>query len=201
MSQLRRIQRNLRKVQPEEEVETVVVPDNHRDLPEGLLLSEPIKGDYLTLPLFGQIALRAGDRVPLVLLTLMLMSEQMVQCGTLRVTLPVIPKTEIPTLAALERYGWDGRVWPTDGGWPSGSGIDEDNLRSLMAQANLRSTLVFPPNDSGMALQSVTVSRARGPFLMPPLPEHTGTVDPDRLERFRQLCADPSTMHLSVPHS
>ncbi len=196
MGQLRKLQRN---VERQENEGTIDVPVNHRDLPQGKLLSPPIKGDFLALPLFGWVATRAGDRVPVVMLTLLLMRsvEDPLPRGTLSVTLPVIESTELAVLAALERFGWDGRVWPTDEGWPSGDGVDEAQVRKLMKDGNLRTTLTFPPNDKGVALQSVTVSKAQGPFLMPPLPEPEGPADPDRLARLRGLCADPSTMHLS----
>jgi hypothetical protein len=198
MSQLRKLQRNVER-QTNGEAPTTNVPVNHRDLPVGKLLSPPIKGDFLALPLFGWVATRAGDRVPLVMLTLLLMRslEDPRPCGTLEVTLPFIETTELATYGALERFGWDGRVWPIDEGWPSGDAVEEAQVRALMEQARLRTTLTFPPNDKGAALQSVTVSRAQGPFLMPPLPEHQGLVDPDKMARLRDLCADPSTMLLS----
>ncbi len=185
------------------EATDVVVPANHRDLPVGKLLSPPIKGDFLALPLFGWVATRAGDRVPLVMLTLLLMRslEDPIPRGTLEVTIPFIETTQLATFAALERFGWDGRVWPTDEGWPSGDSVEEANLRNLLREAKLRATLTFPPNDKGMALQSVTVSRAQGPFLMAPLPEPTDVADPDKLSRLRELCADPSTMLLSKTSS
>lgn len=199
MSQLRKLQRNVERQQANEEAD-VNVPANHRELPTGKLLSSPIKGDFLALPLFGWVATRAGDRVPLVMLTLLLMRslDEPTPCGTLEVTLPFLETTQLATFAVLERFGWDGRVWPRDEGWPNGDSVEEANLRSLMHEAKLRATLTFPPSDKGAALQSVTVSRARGPFLMPPLPEPEGVVDPDKLARLQALCADPSTMLLST---
>jgi hypothetical protein len=200
MSQLRKLQRNVERQENAEEVE---VPHNHRELPTGKLLSPPVKGDFLALPLFGWVALRAGDRVPLVMLTLLLMNslEDPSPRGTLEVTLPVLEKTEMATLATLERFGWDGRVWPTDEGWPSGNSVEETNIRELMSLAGLRATFTFPPSESGASAQSVTVSRAQGPFLMPPLPTPVGESDPVKLAKLRGLCADPSTMLLSTPIS
>jgi hypothetical protein len=202
MSQLRKLQRNVERQEGEEE-EGIEVPPNHRELPTGKLLSPPVRGDFLALPLFGWVALRAGDRVPLVMLTLLLIRslEDPMPRGTLEVTLPVLGKTEMATLAALERFGWDGRVWPTDEGWPSGDSVEEDNIRELMRQAKLRATLTFPPNASGASAQTVTVSRAQGPFLMPPLPAPDGEPDPVKLAKLMTLCADPSTMLLSKSNS
>ena len=201
MSQLRSLRRLKQRNMELENEEGIVVPPNHRDLPTGKLMSSPIKGDFLALPLFGWVALRAGDRVPLVMLRLLLLrSLEEPASGLLQVEVPFIPKTELATLAALERFGWDGRVWPRDEGWPSGDSVDEVNIRKLMENYDVQATLTFPPNDKGMALQSVTVSRARGPFLMPPLPEPEHAMDLDNLARLRALCADPSTM-LLLPSS
>jgi hypothetical protein len=120
--------------------------------------------------------------------------------GTLEITLPVLPENEAAVVAALARFGWDGRVWPTEEGWPTGT-QEESNIRELMRQAKLKATLTFPSDDSGAMAQQVTVSRAAGPFLMPPLPQPEGEVDAAKLERLRGLCADPSTMLLSKPIS
>jgi hypothetical protein len=195
MSQLRKLQRNVDRL----DESSVVVPDNHRELPVGCLVSTPIRGDFLAIPLFGAVYLRRGTGTPLVMLTLLLMRslEDPAIRGTLRIELPILEKTELATLAALERFGWDGRAWPADEGWPSGSSVDEANIRALMEQAKLRATLTFPPSEKGVQLQTVTVSRARGDFLMPPLPEPEGEADPVKLARLRELCADPSTMLLS----
>lgn len=196
MSQLRKLQRNI--VHQEEAADAV--PDNHRDLPVGRLLSEPTKGDFLALPLFGWIASRRGTGTPLVMLTVLLIRslEDPSPRGTLQIELPVYEASELATLAALERFGWDGRVWPLDDGWPSSDSVEEANIRSLMEQAKLKSTLTFPPGEKGVSLQPVTVSRARGDFLMPPLPAPEGEPDPVKLARLRALCADPSTMLLSL---
>lgn len=197
MSQLRKLQRNVER-QANGETDAVDVPVNHRDLPVGKLLSSPIKGDFLSLPIFGWVATRAGDRVPLVMVRLLLLrSLEEPAAGLLEIEMPFIPSTELGVFAALERFGWDGRVWPRDEGWPSGDTVDEATIRSLMENYGVRATLTFPPNDKGVALQAVTVSRAKGPFLMPPLPEPEGVADPDKLSQLRTLCQDPSTMLLS----
>lgn len=199
MSQLRKLQRTVDR----QDEASVVVPDNHRELPVGRLLSTPIKGDFLAIPLFGWVSLRRGTGTPLVMLTLLLMRslEDPAIRGTLQIELPVFEKTELATLAALERFGWDGRAWPTDEGWPSGDSVEEANIRALMEQAKLRATLTFPPGEKGVSIQSVTVSRARGDFLMPPLAESEGEPNPVKLARIRELCADPSTMLLSKSSS
>lgn len=165
----------------------------HHKLPVGRVVSQPVKGEFLTLPLFGWVAKRQKTEIPLVMLALVLIrsDEDASPRGTLSVELPVLEDTELATLAALERYGWDGRVWPVDKGWPDGSLSDEHQLRELMEQATLRATMTFPPSEKGVAAQTVRVERAQGPFLMPPLPEPEGDGDPQKLQRLRQLCENP----------
>ena len=173
---------------------------DHHKLPVGKVLSDPIKGDFLSLPLFGWIGLREKVETPLVMLVVMLLPslEDPSPRGTLQLELPVFPgETELPILAALERFGWDGRVWPRDPGWPTDP-QDEANLKELLKQAKLANTLVFPTGDAGHALQSVSIQRARGPFLMPPLPQPEGEVDQWKLEQLRALCKEPSLFYSNV---
>lgn len=164
---------------------------DHRTLPTGNIISSPVKGEFLALPLFGWVAKRAQTETPLVMLAVLLIRslEDPVPRATLQIELPILPETEKATLAALERFGWDGRVWPVDDGWPTGSEADEANILALMEQATLRATMTFPSDKAGA--QAVSVQRAKGPFLMPPLPEPEGDVDPVKLEKLRLLCANP----------
>ncbi len=165
---------------------------DHRKLPTGSVVSSPVKGDFLAVPLFGWIAQRADEeKTPLVMLAVLLLrsTEDPTPRGTLQIELPVMPETELATLAALERFGWDGRVWPVDDGWPTGSEVDEENILALMEQAALRATMTFPSDKIGAL--TVSIQRAKGPFLMPPLPEPEGNVDPVKLEKFRTLSANP----------
>lgn len=118
--------------------------------------------------------------------------------GTVQIEFPVHEDTELATLAALERFGWDGRIWPADEGWPPPDSEDEANLLALLEQSgNLYHTLTFPPGEKGAAAVTVDIQRARGPFLMPPLPDP----DPDRkpnelkLKRLRELCANPAVFY------
>lgn len=180
-----------------------VEDQNHFRLPVGQIMSEPVKGDFLALPLFGWVSVRAGTKTPLVMLSTLLVQptpDDPVLRGTLNIELPVLPETEAATLAALERFGWDGRVWPTDDGWPQGSEADMEQLVMLMDSAGLRATLTFPPSAQGAKAQTVSVQRARGPFLMPPLPEpeaaDIAAADyTARLERFRAVYNDPKAFH------
>jgi len=166
---------------------------DHRKLPVGNVRSAPVKGDFLALPLFGWVATRDKTETPLVMLVALLMraADDPKPRGTLQIELPIFEETELPTLACLERFGWDGRVWPVDEGWPTGFKDDEEQILALMESAQLRATLTFPSGDKGVAVQAVSVQRAKGPFLMPPLPEPEGEPDPVKLLKLRQLCENP----------
>jgi hypothetical protein len=170
---------------------------DHKKLPVGKVLSDPVKGEFLCLPLFGWIAVREKVDTPLVMLVVMLFKsvEDPVPRGTLQLELPVFPETELGIVAALDRFGWDGRIWPRDEGWPDEGSSDEDNLKALLKQAKLRNTLVFPTGDEGSAAQSVNVQRARGPFLMPPLPKPEVEVDPWKRDQLRKLCEAPELFY------
>lgn len=167
---------------------------NHLKLPVGKVLSAPVKGKFLSLPLFGWVGIREKENTPLVMLVLMLFRsvEDPEPRGTIQVELPVMEDTELATLDALERFGWDGRIWPEEDGWPEAGSDDAENLMALLEQSgNLKNTFVFPPRDEGSVAIEVDVQRARGPFLMPPLSKPENPPDEGRLKRLRELCADP----------
>jgi hypothetical protein len=167
---------------------------DHLKLPVGKIISAPVKGKFLTLPLFGWVGIREKANTPLVMLVVMLFRsvEDPVPKGTLQIELPVMEDTELAVLATLEQFGWDGRIWPEDEGWPPPDSDDEANIMALLEQSgNLRNTLTFPPGEEGAAAMEVNVERARGPFLMPPLPKPEGEADEYKLKRLRELCANP----------
>jgi hypothetical protein len=169
---------------------------DHKKLPVGQIVSQPVKGKFLALPLFGWIALRDKVETPLVMITCLLMPGPLAPDpkGTLQIELPLIEETEMATVAALERFGWDGRVWPGDPGWPEETD-DQTNIMALLEQAGLAATMVFPSGDEGTMTQTVNVERAKGPFLMPPLPQPDQDPDPSKVERLRQLRQDPSVFY------
>lgn len=189
MSQLRKIQR---QVQKNEEAGVEEVPVNHLMLPVGKVLSDPVRGEHLSFPLFGWVAARAKERTPLVMLAVILLDlETQETKGTLQIEFPIFTETEATTLSVLTGYGWDGRIWPEEAGWPD-EGDDAEHLRRLLKEAHLKNTFVFPPQpDGGYFTQTVNISRARGPFLMPPLIDSETSPDPELLEKFRRLVVDP----------
>lgn len=172
--------------------EETMVPENHLRLPVGTVMSDPVKGRMLAVPLFGWTAKRVKVQVPLVMLVVLLIDaeETVLSRGYFQIELPVYPETELATLHYLEALGWDGRVWPEEPGWPEGDEAEESSLRALMDQANLNNTLVFPPRDEGAPAVEILVERAEGPFLMPPLAQ-CSEEEVKHLVRFRELCSKP----------
>lgn len=170
---------------------------DHRKLPVGKLVSPPIKGEFLSLPLLSWIGVREKVDTPLVLLVVMLFKsmEDMEPRGTLQIELPVIEETQLATVAFLESYGWDGRIWPHDEGWPLEGTDEETNTRAMIEQAELSNTLVFPGADEGFNPPLVKVGRARGPFLMPPLPKPETEPDLLKVEKLTELCNNPSLFY------
>lgn len=165
---------------------------DHRKLPVGQVMSKPVRGEHLALPLFGWVANRDKVGTPLVMVGCLLLrhaGDSQIR-GMFQLELPVVEETELATAAALERFGWDGRVYPNDEGWPEGT-ADQEQIDALMATANLRATMTFPPGDQGTQAPTVKIERAQGPFLMPPLPEPEAPPNPMLVERLKQLCADP----------
>jgi len=164
------------------------VPVNHLDLPVGKMISPPVRGECLALPLFGWIARRVGDRVPLVMLALLLIRslDEPDPIGTLEVTLPCPDRNLLATARALERFGWAGGQWPQDPGWLAGDSQEEAAVRALLDQAGLKSSLTFPPGPNGVAMLDVNVARASGPYLMPPLILDSDP-DPYLVEKLRTL--------------
>jgi hypothetical protein len=190
MSQLRKIQRNVEK---EEEA---IIPLDHHKLPVGKVLTAPVKGEFMIFPLLVWVSLRMKTKVPLVMIrSLMFKSvEEPTPVGILQLELPVYEDTERGVLGVLERFGWDGRIWPLEPGWPDGDETETANLNAVLRQASLKNTLVFPPGESGVAAQPINVARAKGPFLMKPLPIPENEPNPELLAKLRDLCADPTKL-------
>lgn len=166
---------------------------DHRKLPVGQVMTQPLKGEFRGLPLFGWVAMRAKTDTPLVMLGILLMREvegELRPRGTLQIENPIFEDTELPTVALLEQLGWDGRVWPIDDGWPQGE-ADEEQVLALMEQAGLRATMTFPPGEQGHAMIPLNVQRAQGPFLMPPWEEPTQEPSQYLVDKLRLICGDP----------
>lgn len=167
------------------------VTEEQQRLPVGKVVSSPVKGICLGLPMLGWVSLRKGTDIRLLMLALLLLKESKI-VGLLHVEIPIYPETERNALWMLQNFGWDGRVWPQDAGWPTGT-PDEPGIRHMLSeQAGLAGSLVFPPSETGAGnvAMNVEISRAKGNFFMPPLPEAEVDPDPKLVSRFQELCAD-----------
>ena len=166
-----------------------LVTEDQQRFPVGRVVSSPVKGECMGLPMLGWISLRKGSEIRLLMLALLLLREGK-PIGLLNVEIPIYPETERNTLWMLQSFGWDGRVWPKDEGWPTGS-ADEPGLQHMLGQAGLVSSIVFPPSKTGdHATMDVNISRAKGNFFMPPLPDAEVDPDPKLVSRFHELCLD-----------
>jgi hypothetical protein len=166
-------------------------------LPSGKVITSPVRGVFQTFPLLGWVARRQKSDTPLVMLALALLrSDKMF--GVLHVELPFYKgETDAAVVEALKRYGWKGGFWQQGSEeWPTGDPANEEQLDVLLHEsASLKGTLTFPPSEEGQAVQEVEIGRARGSFLMPPLPE---AEEPDEalIARLHELSDDYTCFYI-----
>lgn len=184
----------LRTIKRQKDRDSDELPIAQQRLPTGRVLTEPVKGEFISVAMIGWIALRERDRIPLVMLVVGLLpkdARQVAPLATLEIELPLHGETMAATVAALERYGWSGRTWTEgDSHWPTGS-EDERELAGLLAQVGLRATFTFPPDPAtgDVRAQALEVTRASGRFLMPPLEEPKEPPDPNLVKALTELAA------------
>lgn len=198
MSSSRKIQRKQEKETKKAMANGDFITEEQKRYPTGQVLTAPIKGEFLTFPLLGWMAIRAHENVPLVMLVLALLKGEKL-CGTLQVEIPIYEgETDKAAFHTLKKYGWGGGVWsPGDESWPTGDEANEEQLKSLLEQSKLQATLTFPPDfeSEGANAMPVEVMRARGPFFMPPLEKPTVEPDPHEFADFLALCRDVGKFH------
>jgi hypothetical protein len=183
---------SLRKLKRQMDKDADELPPAQQRLPTGRLLSEPISGKFSALPLYASVAIRDRDRIPLVMLVVALLGENVQGgvCGMLQIELPLYVETEAPTLACLDRYGWSGVVWKEGAPhWPTGDEAASEQLRDFLTEAGLRASLTFPPDSAtgDVRTQPVEVTRDSGSFLMPRLVEPAEPPSEERVAAFRAI--------------
>lgn len=173
------------------------LPFAEQKLPTGRVVSEPVKGMFVSFPILGWIAVRDRDQTPLVMLALALLEsdkEDEGLKGMLELELPLYADTEAATVAMLERYGWQGTVWAPGDPPPFDNPELVEQLTGLLSKTSprLRATFVFAadPGTGSALAQPVEVMRARGRFLMPPLERPSEPPHPERLEVLRSIVRD-----------
>lgn len=183
--------RKIKKQQEEKAKGQVGLTEAQKRLPAGRLTTSPIRGTYTSIPLLSWVAKREEEGVPLVMMGLALLDQKNTMVGNLQIEFPVYKgETDADLVGHLKKYGWKGGVWSDgDPGWPTGDPSNEDLLSTLIHDTHtLKATMVFPPNDEGQnAVMPVTVGRAKGSFLMPPLPK-ADEPDEELIQRLHDLC-------------
>lgn len=183
-----------RKFKRAEERQELVTEAQQR-LPVGKVAGSPVKGSFLALPALGWVSVRKNSEIRLLMLAVFLLRDAKLS-GMLHIEFPIYPETERNTVWMLQNFGWDGRVWPQDAGWPTGSPDDEANYQHMLGQVELAGSLVFPPSPGGgNAGMNVSVERAKGNFFMPPLPEAESDPDEKLVARLRELCENFKVFH------
>ena len=172
---------------------------NPREVPTAQVTGgEVTPGVYRALPCLGWIE-RQGTFAVCGLHFLLLRNQEFKPIATLSIAMPVTKNTELHVNSFLHLLNWDGRVWPYDGdnGWPENSEEDCDQVKDMLGKLSTRigSTFTFPPTESGVPRLTLPVVKRSSPYhLAPfePLPEEIETSPAIHLERFRELCRDPS---------
>jgi hypothetical protein len=166
-----------------------------RDLAYGRVIggyADAHAGPFRLLPVLGHLRLEFGVTI-LALSTILLRTFDDKHMGTLGWNLPVNERTEKRVCGLLTSFGWDGRIWPFDAGWPDGL-TEETGLRVLLKDARILGTFVFPPEPQGNRVLRVEVQKLSNDFPLSPEIPPEDYIEPTeaQLEKFRQLVAEPS---------
>jgi hypothetical protein len=167
-----------------------------RTLPEDLALAKVTSGEirpgpYNILPVLCTMH-RAKTSVYVLLSSFLLRIPDDKHMGVMNWLLPYNERTALTVCKLLVSLGWDGRVWPDDAGWPTGT--EADGLRQVLKGQNLTATLTFPPDPkNGNFCLRQEVLRSNADFaLCPDVDDGAREPTPEHLEKLRQLAIDPS---------
>ncbi len=128
-------------------------------------------GPFRMLPLLAYLRQDEGDPCPnLWVYSTVLLNYADTHRGLLNWRIPLTERNIPVAVRLLGSLGWDGRVWPQDGGWPEESSQESVGLRLIMTDMGMGSIMVFPPDaERGSAALSFLVSRSNGhQFVLPP---------------------------------
>jgi hypothetical protein len=155
-------------------------------------------GPYNLLPVVCSMH-KGGSTSFLLLVAFLLRISDESHVGVLHWMMPFNPRTEGAVTRLLCCFGWDGRVWPEDTGWPGEKSQEAVGLRSLLKGQNILGTLTFPPDpDLGVNVvlrQEVLRTSANFP-LSPDIPEGTETPEatPEMFVKLRKYAEDPESV-------
>lgn len=152
-------------------------------------------GPYRFLPLVGSVR-KTKSGVALVLGGLLLKVYAQKNEGLLNWKIPLTEGTIGSALELLAALGWDGRVWPSEAGWPDSDPWETKGLQRMLGELGLRNTMVFPPV-AGKGTRALRVLVGKGGMNLFPLPptveaEDRLPVPPEWEAKLRFLAANPS---------
>jgi hypothetical protein len=154
-------------------------------------------GPYNFLPVLCTMAGPVTERVVLITCFLLRIVDDK-HVGVLDWILPWNPRTEAGIARLLVGFGWDGRVWPDEEGWP-GTDIEGNGLRTILSASGLRATLTFPPSaDGSNRTLRQEVLKMSSAFPLCPDVHNDIVVPPEHLEKLRKLMEDPSIFQRSA---
>lgn len=152
-------------------------------------------GPFRLLPVLGWMQKNKDSTLMVRLSCLLLRVYDDKQMGTLGWHLPVNERTEATVCRILTSFGWDGRLWPIDPGWPDGAsgGKEATGLKQLLLESRLFATFIFPPEPQGSRVLRIEVIKTAGDFpLAPEFPVDELVEPTDEIKiKFRKLMVEP----------
>ncbi len=163
-----------------------------RDVAYGRVIGGDVHpGPYRILPVLGWMRKEKGV-IGVTLSCILLRIYDDKHMGSLGWNIPVNERTEKAVCRALTSFGWDGRIWPLDPGWPDG-GDEARGFQQLLHESHLFSSFVFPPEPQGSRVLRVDVMALSKPFALPPEFPAEDVVEPteDHMAKLRRLMVEP----------
>lgn len=152
-------------------------------------------GPYRLLPLVGTVR-RTKSGAALVVQGLLLKVYADKNEGLLNWKIPLSEGTLGSALELLAALGWDGRVWPSEAGWPDSDPWEAKGLHRMLGELGLKGSMVFPPV-AGKGTRTLRVLVSKSGMNLFPLPPTVEAEDrlpiPSEWEaKLRVWMVDPS---------
>lgn len=105
-------------------------------------------GLYRLLPLAGGIRVNKDGDIKLVISGTVLRAFEAKNVGILNWGIPMTPANIPKAVQVMAALGWDGKVWPLDGGWPHPTDNEDEakGLEFIMRDLKLAQVFTFPPD-------------------------------------------------------
>jgi len=153
-------------------------------------------GPYNLLPVLGSMHKGKHDNSFVLITSFLLRISDEAHIGVMNWALPFNERTEKTIATLLASFGWDGRVWPEETGWPGDETKEAAGLRALLKGQKLAATLTFPPDpDNGNAVLRQEILRTSADFpLSPEVTNGSKEATPEMIEKLRKLAEDPTAV-------